>query len=515
MNLSNEEIFSYHLGGKISVALVRALASQRDLSVAYTPGVGRVCQAIAADPGLTADYTLKGNCVAVVTDGTAVLGFGDLGPDASIPVMEGKAALFKAFAGVNAWPVPLQNARVGGRTGKTDPQRVIDAVAAIAPMYGGINLEDIAAPACFEIEDRLESMLDIPVFHDDQWGTAIITLAAVWNYCIISRKKMEEIAIVINGAGAAGIRIAEMLRSAGAQRILLCDSKGVVHTGRGDLNEHKRTYAVETGKRSLAEAMEKADVFIGVSVRDCVTPAMVRSMNEIPAIFAMANPDPEIRPEQVAIAMEDRRYIMATGRSDYPNQINNVLGFPYIFRGALDAKARNITMEMKTAAARALAELARAGGLPESVLRLYGRSSMDFGPDYLVPAPFDPRLDQYESAAVASAALKQGNSAYATKQAPEVWRPETEENLLGAVVRGLSCFGDRLFASLEHNGRSVILELARRIHIGPVELDLHVEPGRALRLLSLAKGKTRTRVTGVPSLEKGLLAGIGTETGWI
>ncbi|MCA1808501.1 MAG: hypothetical protein LC725_03445 [Lentisphaerae bacterium] len=274
--------------------------------------------------------------------------------------MEGKAVLFKAFGDVDAWPVPLENCRLEGRnSGPTDPERIIETVSRMACMYGGINLEDIAAPACFEIERRLDEMLDIPVFHDDQWGTAVITLAGVFNYCRLSQRELSDLRFVINGAGAAGIRIADMLRDAGAGDILLCDSKGVIHDGRDDLNEMKQRYAVKTSHASLQAALRGAHVFIGVSVADCVKPDDVKNMADFPAIFAMANPVPEIMPELVIEAMGSRPFVMATGRSDYPNQINNVLGFPFLFRGALDAQARTINMPMKKAAARALAELAR------------------------------------------------------------------------------------------------------------------------------------------------------------
>jgi malate dehydrogenase (oxaloacetate-decarboxylating)(NADP+) len=391
MELRPEDILSYHLGGKVGMRITKELTGPAQLSLAYTPGVAVPVKEIARDRSALRRYTAKDNLVAVVTDGTAILGLGDLGAEASIPVMEGKAVLFKAFGDVDGWPVPLNHCRAGGlNTGKTDPQRVIDAVSALAPMYGGINLEDIAAPACFEIEDRLDERLDIPVFHDDQWGTAVITLAAAMNYCRLAERALSELRIVINGAGAAGIRIAEMLKAAGATSVVLCDSKGVVRADRADLAGKKQEHAVRTSAATLAEAMQGAHLFVGVSVANCVTPADVRAMASYPAIFAMANPDPEIRPEIVAEALGRKPYVMATGRSDYPNQINNVLGFPFLFRGALDVHARTINVPMKVAAANALAELARQP-VPDEVQRLYGQA-LAFGSHSIIPKPFDRRL---------------------------------------------------------------------------------------------------------------------------
>lgn len=393
------------MGGKIALALLKKLNDQRDLSMAYTPGVAEVCKAIQNDQDKTYSYTAKGNLVAIVTDGTAVLGLGNIGAKASIPVMEGKAVLFKSFAGVDGWPVPLEG--VLNAQGRTDPDKLIATVKNIAVMFGGINLEDIAAPACFDVEDRLQEMLDIPVFHDDQWGTAIITLAALKNYCEVSQKRMGDISIVINGAGAAGLRIADMITAEGAENLLMCDSKGVLHVGRHDLNKYKMRHTKETHKRTLADALKGADVFIGVSVAGCVTSEMILSMAEYPAIFAMANPVPEIMPETVKKTMKGRKYVMATGRSDFPNQVNNVLGFPFIFRGALDVRAKKITMGMKRAAAYALAALAREGRVPKKVKKAYGRD-FEFGPDYLIPTPFDPRITAWEARAVAEAAIAEG-----------------------------------------------------------------------------------------------------------
>jgi len=376
--------------------------------MAYTPGVALPVQEIAQNPDTVYECTAKRNLVAVVSDGTAILGLGDLGATASIPVMEGKAVLFKAFGDVDAWPVPVEFCRqAGGRTGKTDPERVIDAVARLACMYGGINLEDIAAPACFEIERRLDALLDIPVFHDDQWGTAVITLAGVFNYGRLAERQLADLRIVINGAGAAGIRIADMLKDAGVLSLVMCDSKGVIHDGRTDLNEMKRRYAVKTANRTLADALRGAHVFIGVSVADCLSPAWIKGMASYPAIFAMANPNPEIRPDKVAAVFGQKPYVMATGRSDYPNQINNVLGFPFLFRGALDMRAKTINMAMKKAAAQALAKLARLP-VPEEIKAIYKDAGLTFGPGYIVPKPFDRRLFTEVPLAVARAAVESG-----------------------------------------------------------------------------------------------------------
>lgn len=406
--IGREEVLAYHKGGKVAVSLPRPLRTKEDLCLAYTPGVAHAVKAIAEDPASAYDVTAKPNLVAVVSDGTAILGLGDLGAAASIPVMEGKAVLFKSFANVDAWPVPLARCRVGGAdTGKTDPKRVIDAVLAIAPQYGGVNLEDIAAPACFEIEDTLDRLLDIPVFHDDQWGTAVISLAGVMNYAHLAGKELKDLKIVMNGAGAAGIRICEMCKTAGVVDVTMCDSKGTIRKDRTDLNPYKARHAVETDAKTLKEAIEGADVFIGVSAANVLTGDDVKRMGAFPAIFAMANPDPEIRPEEVAKAMVGRRYVMVTGRSDYPNQINNVLGFPYLFRGALDVRATTINHEMKVAAAKALAELARRP-VPEEVKALYPDENLVFGTDYIIPKPFDPRLVAEVSAAVAEAAMASG-----------------------------------------------------------------------------------------------------------
>ena len=403
-----DSVMAFHKGGKVAVRLPKPLKTKDDLCLAYTPGVAHAVKAIAANPGDAYACTAKPNLVAVVSDGTAILGLGDLGAAASIPVMEGKAVLFKAFGDVDAWPVPLDHCRVGGESkGKTDPRRVIEAVKALAPQYGGVNLEDIAAPACFEIEDTLDRELDIPVFHDDQWGTAVISLSGVMNYAKLAGKELKDLKVVMNGAGAAGIRICEMCKAAGVRDVTMCDTKGTIRIGRTDLNPFKARHAVETEAKTLKEAIAGADVFIGVSAANVLSGGDVAKMGDFPAIFAMANPDPEIAPEEVAKALAGRRYVMVTGRSDYPNQINNVLGFPYLFRGALDVRATTINKEMKVAAAEALAALAREP-VPADVAALYPNEKLEFGTGYIIPKPFDRRLFVEVSYAVAEAAVKTG-----------------------------------------------------------------------------------------------------------
>ena len=403
-----EEVLKFHKGGKVAVRLPKPLKTKDDLCLAYTPGVAHAVKEIANDPASIYEVTAKPNLVGVVSDGTAILGLGDLGAAASIPVMEGKAVLFKSFGDVDAWPVPLNCCRQGGRNeGETDPERVIAAVKAIAPQYGGINLEDIASPACFEIEDRLDAELDIPVFHDDQWGTAVISLSGVMNYAKLAGKRLSELRIVMNGAGAAGIRICEMCKAAGVQDITMCDTKGTIRKDRTDLNSFKAKHAVDTTAKTLKEALVGADVFIGVSAANVLSGEDVKTMSDFPAIFAMANPDPEIAPDEVAKALQGRQYVMVTGRSDYPNQINNVLGFPYLFRGALDVRATTINKEMKVAAANALANLAQQP-VPEDVKALYPNETLEFGTGYIIPKPFDRRLFVEVSFAVAEAAVKSG-----------------------------------------------------------------------------------------------------------
>ena len=403
-----EEVLKFHQGGKVAVRLPKPLKTKDDLCLAYTPGVAHAVKEIAKNPASVYDVTAKSNLVGVVSDGTAILGLGDLGAAASIPVMEGKAVLFKSFGDVDAWPVPLNCCRKDGKNeGKTDPERVIAAVKAIAPQYGGINLEDIASPACFEIEDRLDAELDIPVFHDDQWGTAVISLSGVMNYAKLAGKALADLRIVMNGAGAAGIRICEMCKAAGVRDITMCDTKGTIRTDRTDLNPFKAKHAVDTKALTLKEALVGADVFIGVSAANVLTGEDVKTMSDFPAIFAMANPDPEITPDEAAKGLKGRTFVMVTGRSDYPNQINNVLGFPYLFRGALDVRATTINKEMKVAAANALANLAQKP-VPDDVKALYPNETLEFGTGYIIPKPFDRRLFVEVSFAVAEAAVKTG-----------------------------------------------------------------------------------------------------------
>jgi len=404
MRISKETALDYHEAGrpgKIEVIPTKPTSSQLDLSLAYTPGVAVPVLEIAAEPDKAYRYTAKSNLVAVISNGTAILGLGDRGPLASKPVMEGKGVLFKRFADIDVFDIEVD---------ATDPDEVINVVRAIAPTFGGINLEDIKAPECFIIEERLKGMLDIPVFHDDQHGTAIIATAGLINALEVVGKKIEEAQIVVNGAGASAIACGEMFILAGARRenITMLDSRGVIYTGRKQgMNEYKARFARETDARTLEDAMRGADVFLGLSVADVVTQDMVRSMGERPIIFAMANPDPEIKYELAKEARPDA--IVATGRSDYPNQVNNVLGFPFIFRGALDVQACQINEEMKLAAAHALAALTRED-VPDSVLRAYGLESLKFGPDYIIPKPFDPRVLLWEAPAVAEAAMKTGDA---------------------------------------------------------------------------------------------------------
>jgi malate dehydrogenase (oxaloacetate-decarboxylating)(NADP+) len=393
--------------GKLSVESSKPCSTQEDLSLAYTPGVAQPVLEIAKNPKAAYDYTNKGNLVAVITDGTAILGLGNLGPLASKPVMEGKAVLFKQFAGIDVYDIEV-NAKT--------PQDFIKVVEAIAPTFGGINLEDIAAPHCFEIEAALKKTLDIPVFHDDQHGTATIICAGLINALHVQGKTLDSAKIVCLGAGAAGIASMNLLVAMGAKKtnILLVDSRGVVHKDRTDLNSFKKAYARKTRLRTLEDAMAGADVFVGVSGANLVSPAMVKSMADRPVVFALANPNPEIAPDKARAARSD--LIMATGRSDYPNQVNNVLGFPFIFRGALDARAKQITQAMLIAAVHALAELAREP-VPASVLKAYKLKKLKFGPDYILPKPFDPRLAQRVPQAVAKAAKLTAKKSPAKKPA--------------------------------------------------------------------------------------------------
>ncbi len=397
-----EAALEYHKTGrkgKLEVVPTKPCATQWDLSLAYSPGVAEPCREIQKNPELAYEYTNKGNLVAVVTNGTAVLGLGDIGPLAGKPVMEGKSVLFKRFADVDAFDIEIDS---------HDPDEVIKVVKLLEPTFGGINLEDIKAPECFYIEDELKKQMNIPVFHDDQHGTAIISGAGLLNACELVDKKLSDLKIVFSGAGASAISCAEFFILLGAKRenMIMCDTRGVIYKGRqAGMNPQKERFAVDTKMRTLEEAIKGMDVFVGLSSAGMVTKDMVKSMAKNPIIFAMANPDPEITYEDAKAARND--IIMATGRSDYPNQVNNVLGFPFIFRGALDVRARAINEEMKIAAAYALASLAKQG-CDESVAKAYGEASFEFGPEYIVPKPFDPRVLVWESTAVAQAAMQTG-----------------------------------------------------------------------------------------------------------
>ncbi len=398
--ITAEEALALHASGrpgKLETRISKPLTTARDLSLAYSPGVAEPCRRIAADPALAYDYTTKGNFVAVITNGTAVLGLGNLGALASKPVMEGKVALFKRFADVDGIDLEIST---------EDVDEFVNCVRFLGAGFGGINLEDIRAPECFIIEQRLRELMDIPVFHDDQHGTAIVATAGLLNACHLTGRELATTRIVVNGAGAAAIACVELIKALGAraENIVLCDTKGVIHRGRHDLNQWKSAHAADTPARTLAEAVEGADVVFGLSVKGAITQDMVRSMAARPVIFAMANPDPEITPEEVRQVRGDA--IVATGRSDYPNQVNNVLGFPYIFRGALDVRARTINEAMKIAAAQALAALARED-VPDEVFAASARQ-LRFGPDYIIPNAFDPRLIFRVSPAVAQAAMDSG-----------------------------------------------------------------------------------------------------------
>ncbi|MDF8333495.1 NADP-dependent malic enzyme [Novosphingobium cyanobacteriorum] len=400
VRFTEREALFYHntiRPGKIEIIASKPMATQRDLSLAYSPGVAVPVRAIADDPSTAYDYTAKGNLVAVISNGTAILGLGNLGALASKPVMEGKAVLFKRFADVDSIDIELAT---------EDPQAIIDAVTLMEPSFGGINLEDIKAPECFIIEQALKERLKIPVMHDDQHGTAIISAAGLLNACFLTGRSLNDVKVVVNGAGAAAIACTALIKAMGVrhENVIMCDSKGVIYTGRAGVDQFKSAHAVDTPHRTLEEAMQGADIFLGLSVKDAVTPEMVKKMAPQPIIFAMANPDPEITPPEAKAARPD--CIVATGRSDYPNQVNNVLGFPFIFRGALDVRATAINEEMKIAAARAIAELAREP-VPEEVAAAYGQNHT-FGLDYIIPAPFDPRLMEVVSSAVAKAAMDSG-----------------------------------------------------------------------------------------------------------
>ncbi|MDP3746707.1 MAG: NADP-dependent malic enzyme [Phenylobacterium sp.] len=399
---TDEEALHFHkypTPGKIAIAATKPMATQRDLSLAYSPGVAVPVLKIAEDPEAAYDYTSKGNLVAVISNGTAILGLGNLGALASKPVMEGKGVLFKRFADVDAIDIEVS---------ATDPDEIITVVKNIGVTFGGINLEDIKSPECFRIETELQELLDIPVFHDDQHGTAIISAAGLINACHITGRDLKDVKVVLNGPGAAGIATLELIKAMGLtpSNVIAVDSKGVLWRGRtNDMNQYKSAHAVDTDKRTLAEALEGADVFIGLSVKGALTAELVKKMAPKPIIFAMANPDPEITPEEVHSVRPDA--IVATGRSDYPNQVNNVLGFPYIFRGSLDVRARRVNMEMKIACANALAMLARED-VPDEVAAAYHGMQLKFGPQYIIPSPFDPRLIWYIPPFVAQAAMDSG-----------------------------------------------------------------------------------------------------------
>ncbi len=401
-SFTDEEALAFHqfpTPGKIGVQPTKPMATQRDLSLAYSPGVAVPVLAIAADPDLAYEYTSKGNMVAVISNGTAILGLGDLGALASKPVMEGKAVLFKRFADVDAIDIEVAS---------RDPAEIVTVVKNIGASFGGVNLEDIKSPECFIIESELQELLDIPVFHDDQHGTAIISAAGLINACKITGRRLADVKVVLNGPGAAGIATLELIKAMGvrSENCIAVDRKGVLYKGRTeDMNQWKSAHAVETDKRTLAEALDGADVFIGLSAKGALSQDLLKKMADKPIIFAMANPDPEITPEEAHAVRPDA--IVATGRSDYPNQVNNVLGFPYIFRGALDVRARRVNYEMKIAAANALAKLAQED-VPDEVAAAYHGQKLRFGPEYIIPTPFDPRLISYIPPFVAQAAMDTG-----------------------------------------------------------------------------------------------------------
>ncbi|ERS91485.1 malic enzyme-like NAD(P)-binding protein [Halomonas sp. PBN3] len=421
MTDARQAALDYHakpIPGKLSVELTKPTATARDLSLAYSPGVAEPVREIARDPENAYRYTGKGNLVAVISDGTAILGLGNLGPLASKPVMEGKGVLFKRFAGINSVDVEV-NAE--------SPQAFIDTVARIADTWGGINLEDIKAPECFEIEQTLIEQCSIPVFHDDQHGTAIVTTAGMLNALAIAGKSVEEARFVCMGAGSAAIACMKLLVSCGAraENIYMLDRKGVIHSGREDLNQYKAMFATETDKRTLGDAIDGADVFLGLSGPNLLSPEQLKKMAPNPVVFACSNPDPEIHPADAFAARDD--VIMATGRSDYPNQVNNVLCFPFIFRGALDVRATRINEEMKVAAVHALKDLAREP-VPEEVLVAYEKESMSFGRDYIIPTPVDARLLERVSSAVAQAAVDSG---VARKPYPAHYPLKTVDDVYG------------------------------------------------------------------------------------
>lgn len=402
MDSLEKRALEYHclndIPGKVSVVPTKPCRTADDLALAYTPGVAKPVLKIEENPDNAYKYTSKGNLVAVISNGTAILGLGDRGAIASKPVMEGKGVLFKRFADIDVFDIEVN---------EKNAEKVVDIIASISPTFGGINLEDIKGPECFFIESELKKRCDIPVFHDDQHGTAIIATAGLMNAAEITGRRMEDLKVVVNGAGAAGISCARMFVAAGVRKenVLMLDSHGIIYKGRAGMTPQKAEFAADTEKRTLADAVDGADVFMGLSVAGCLTGEMLRTMNADPIVFAMANPDPEITPEEAFAARKD--VIMATGRSDYPNQINNVLGFPFIFRGALDVRASQITEGMKMAAAKALQALAKEE-VPDVVRKAYNGENFSFGRNYIVPKPFDPRVIEYEAVAVAKAACEDG-----------------------------------------------------------------------------------------------------------
>ena len=398
---TDKEALDFHIkgkSGKIEINSSKPLTTKRDLSLAYSPGVAAPVKEIAKNPDLAYDYTSKGNLVAVISNGSAILGLGNLGALASKPVMEGKSVLFKRFADIDSIDIEINN---------NNPESIIETIKNIGGTFGGINLEDIAAPDCFIIEQRLKELLDIPIFHDDQHGTAIITTAALINALDISNKEIDKVKVVVNGAGASAQACANLFKSSGvkSENIIMCDSKGVIYKDRKNIDQFKSAHAIDTKLRTLDDAIKGADVFLGLSAKDVVSKEMVKSMADNPIIFACANPDPEIKPELIKEVRSDA--IIATGRSDYPNQVNNLIGFPYIFRGALDVRAKEINEEMKVAAAKAIALLAREN-VPDEVVSAYGGDRPRYGKDYIIPSTFDPRLISVIPAAVAQAAMKSG-----------------------------------------------------------------------------------------------------------
>lgn len=401
IKITDEAILAYHNqlpAGKLGIHTTKPLETLHDLSIAYTPGVALPCEIIAEDKAKVYDYTAKGNLVAVISNGTAVLGLGNIGPEASKPVMEGKAILLKKFAGVDAFDIEID---------ATDPDDVVHIIKALAPTFGGINLEDFKAPECFEIEQKLKEALSIPVMHDDQHGTAIIAGAALQNALLVAKKRIQDVQVVINGAGAGAIACAKLLLALGIpqEHMIMCDSQGVIRKDREELAGEKKYFATDKPVKTLAEALQEADVFLGLSKGNVLQPEHILSMAERPIVFALANPTPEINYDLAISTRKD--IIMATGRSDYPNQINNFLGFPYIFRGALDVQATTINEPMKLAAVKALAQLAQES-VPTAVVQAYGVSSLEFGPTYLLPKPIDPRLIVTVSTAVAKSAIESG-----------------------------------------------------------------------------------------------------------